>query len=136
MANYLIDANHLSTLITADHPMPKRVLRQIRFGDSFSIAAPALTEMLYGIQTAPRAKQNMIEWQKLNVAFHYYPIDRQDAEQAASLQVKLRERGWQLGTVDALIATIALRHRLILLTTDSDFSEITGLQVENWVSSK
>ena len=68
--------------------------------------------------------------------FYYRSIDRRDAERAATLQIDLQRHGWQLNIVDALIASIALRYNLILLTTDSDFSEITGLQVENWVSSK
>ena len=38
-----------------------------------------------------------------------------------------RRQGWQLATIDALIAAIALRYNLILLTTDQDFRAIPGL---------
>lgn len=82
------------------------------------------------------AQQNRNEWEKLSVMFYYRSIDRRDAERAATLQIDLQRHGWQLNIVDALIASIALRYNLILLTTDSDFSEITGLQVENWITSK
>ena len=136
MADYLVDTNHLSPLVTSGHPLLARLLRQVRFSNTFSIAAPALAETLYGIQQLPRAQQNRNEWEKLSVMFYYRSIDRRDAERAATLQIDLQRHGWQLNIVDALIASIALRYNLILLTTDSDFSEITGLQVENWVSSK
>lgn len=64
----------------------------------------------------------------------YFAIDRHDAEEAAELPEVLRHSGWQLATVDALIATVALRNRLILLTTDGDFSAVVHLQQENWLA--
>lgn len=82
-----------------------------------------------------RARQNVADWQKLSVMFDYYAIERSDAEQAASLQVSLRQRGRHLPTVDALIAAIALRYDLTLLTVDQDFAEIPGLQRENWFAA-
>lgn len=132
MTQYLLDTNHLSTMVTEQHPIRLRIQRQLRFGDTFAIAAPTLTEMLYGIQMIPRARQNMADWQKLSVMFDYYAIERTDAEQAAMLQVSLRQRGWQLTTVDALITAIALRYNLTLLTVDQDFEEIPGLLRANW----
>lgn len=67
--------------------------------------------------------------------FDYYAIERSDAEQAATLQVTLRHQGWQLATVDALMAAIALRYDLVLLTADNDFNRVTGLQYENWFTN-
>jgi predicted nucleic acid-binding protein len=132
MANYLLDTNHASPLVTIGHPLRQRVLRSLEDGDTFSIAVPALTEMLFGISLLSRARQNLQEWERLKFSFNYYDIDRVDAEQAARLQIALRRQGWQLETVDALIATIALRNNLTLLTTDKDFSAIPELEQENW----
>jgi predicted nucleic acid-binding protein len=133
MAAYLLDANHLSPLVTSDHPLRSRVLRQVRFGDSFAITAPALAEALFGIQTAPRAKNNLVEWQRLALVFIDYEVDKTDAERAVVLQLDLRRRGQTLRIIDALIAAVALRYNLILLTTDQDFNAVSGLAVENWL---
>ncbi len=133
MANYLLDTNHLSPLVTLSHPLRQRFLKQQRQGNSFSLAVPALTELLFGLQTLPRARQNLTEWKRLLSGLTVYNLDHLDAEQAANLQVFLRKRGWQLGTVDALIAAVALRYDLILLTTDKDFSAIPQLKQENWL---
>ena len=133
MGDYLLDTNHISLLITIGHPLRQRVLRSLEGGDTLSIAVPALTEMLFGISLLPRARQNLQEWEHLKSSFNYYDIDRLDAEQAARLQVALRRRGWQLETVDALIATVALRNNLMLLTTDGDFYAISELAQENWL---
>lgn len=134
MTHYLLDANHLSTMVTEQHPVRRYIQRQLRFGDTFAIATPTLTEMLYGIQMIPRAQRNVADWQKLSVMFDYYAVERIDAEHAATLQVSLRHQGWQLATIDALVAAIALRYNLVLLTADNDFDNIVGLTHENWFS--
>jgi tRNA(fMet)-specific endonuclease VapC len=120
MTNYLLDANHLSPLVTLTHPLHQKIIRRLQAGDVFSIPAPALPATLFGFRMLPRAKKNIKEWEQPK--FIYIGVDKEDAEQAAELQVMLRRRGWQLKTVDALIAAIALRYDLILLTRDKDFN--------------
>lgn len=113
MAHYILDTNHLSPIVTIDHPLRDKVIQHIRQSDEFTIPTPVLAEFLYGIQVLPRAKQNMEEWGKFNETFYYREVDRDDAERAALLQVSLRKQGWQLNTVDALIAAIAQRCAMI-----------------------
>ncbi len=132
MGDYLLDTNHISPLVTIGHPLRERILRCLETGDTFSIAVPALTEMLFGISLLSRARQNLQEWERIKFSFNYYGIDQANAEQAARLQVALRRQGWQLATVDALIATVALRNGLTLLTTDRDFA-ILEIKQENWL---
>lgn len=81
----------------------------------------------------PRAAQNLAEWERLKPLLPCYIPDETDAEFAAELQLSLRRRGWQLATVDALIAAVALRYDLTLLTADQDFQAIPRLQHENWL---
>lgn len=133
MARYLLDTNHLSPLVTLGHRLRTRVLAGLANGDEFAVPVPALTEFLFGIQMTARVASNLQEWERLQDSFGYYTIDRRDAEEAASLQATLRRTGWQLTTVDALIATVALRNRLTLLTTDGDFSAVVHLQQKNWL---
>lgn len=87
---------------------------------------------MFGFGLLPRATQNMKEWLAIRPALRLLPIEEPDALDAAALQIALRRRGRQLETVDALIATAALRNVLILLTTDGDFSPVPGLATENW----
>ena len=47
---------------------------------------------------------------------------RADYEAAADLANTCRRGGVQLGSVDALLAQLAIRHKLLLLTTDRDFT--------------
>ena len=134
MANYLLDTNHLSPLVTLGHPLRQQILQSLDEGDTFAISVPVLTETLYGIGILPRAKRNLQEWEQLQPNFHCYIPDVVDAKRAAQLRILLRGQGWQLETIDALIAIVALRNNLILLTTDGDFQRIPQLNQENWLA--
>ena len=135
MADYLLDTNHLSPLVTLSHPLRQRVLAALQAEHTFAITVPVLVEMLFGIGMLPRAEQNKVEWQRLRPNFACYIPDDSDAKQAADLQIQLRRQGWQLATVDALIAAVALRHNLTLLTRDKDFAAISSLKQETWLES-
>lgn len=122
MANYLLDTNHASALVTLGHPLRLRVLLRLQAGDSFAITVPVVAETLFGIGVLPRAAQNLAEWARLRPSLVCYIPDEADAENAAALQRLLRRQGRQLETVDAIIAVVALRYDLALLTADNDFT--------------
>jgi len=132
MTRYLLDTNHLSPLVTLSHPLRLQIRERLETADSFAIPAPALTEFLFGIGLLPRARLNNETWQAMADEFAYYGVERQDAEMAADLRLKLRRVVRQLGAVDALIAVLALRNDLTLLTTDGDFAAVPSLKLENW----
>lgn len=131
--DYLLDTNHSSPLVTLRHPLRERILRMLDGGDVVSICVPVITETLFGIGMLPRAVHNRAEWERLKPLLPCHVPDETDAELAAELQISLRRQGWQLETVDALIAAVALRYSLTLLTADKDFLAIPGLRHENWL---
>lgn len=47
--------------------------------------------------------------------------DREDHVAAAGLRNSCRRAGVQIGTVDALVAQLCIRHEAVLLSTDPDF---------------
>ena len=132
MTRFLLDTNHLSPLVTTGHPIRQMVLERMAAGDDFAIPTPVLSEFLFGIRLLPRGRENQDQWTKLAGEFGYYAIDRQDAEAAAELRLRLRRGGRQLALVDALVAALALRHDLTLLTTDGDFDAVPTLHRQNW----
>jgi predicted nucleic acid-binding protein len=54
-------------------------------------------------------------------AFPLLAPDREDHIAAAALRNLCRKRGVQIGTIDALLAQLCVRHELTLLSTDEDF---------------
>lgn len=76
-----------------------------------------LQELLQGF-AGPRSRCELVQ------RFTALPLlvpDRQDYIDAAGLRNLCRRAGVQLGTIDALVAQLCVRHDLTLLTTDSDF---------------
>jgi predicted nucleic acid-binding protein len=92
--------------------------------------------MLFGLGMLPRAAQNQAIWQQIKPYFPCHVSNEADGEVAANLQISLRRQGWQLETVDALIAAVALCNEFILLTTDKDFRAVPNLQIENWLPTR
>ena len=77
-----------------------------------------LQELLQGF-SGPKARAQIID------RFSMLPLvqpDRQDHVDAASLRTACRRGGVQIGTIDALLAQLCIRHQLTLLTTDQDFA--------------
>ena len=135
MTAYLLDTNHAGALDTIGHDLRKRVAACIANGDTFYVSLPVITETVYGFSLLPRAALNRREWDAIRPTLKLIGMDERDALNAAALQVALRRHGRQLSTVDALIATTALRHNLVLLTTDRDFQSLPSLTLVNWMHS-
>jgi predicted nucleic acid-binding protein len=76
-----------------------------------------LQELLQGFSEA-KANGQIVE------RFSSLPLiqpDREDHVAAAGLRNLCRRSGVQVGTVDALIGQLCIRHDLVLLSTDQDF---------------
>jgi predicted nucleic acid-binding protein len=87
-------------------------------GESIVTTGLILQELLQGFSGA-RAHKDLVQ------RFAALPLivpDRQDYIDAAGLRNLCRRAGVQLGTIDALLAQLCVRHELTMLTTDSDFS--------------
>jgi hypothetical protein len=76
-----------------------------------------LQELLQGF-SGPRARASIIE------RFAALPLlqpEREDHVAAAELRNACRRAGVQVGTIDALLAQLCIRHDVTLLSTDNDF---------------
>lgn len=95
-----------------------RALRDaIEAGEIIVTTGLILQELLQGF-SGPRARKDLVD------RFSALPLlapDRQDHIDAAELRNRCRRAGVQIGTIDALLAQLCIRHELTLLTTDKDF---------------
>jgi predicted nucleic acid-binding protein len=86
-------------------------------GESIVTTGLILQELLQGFSGA-RAHKELVQ------RFAALPLivpDRTDYIDAANLRNLCRRAGVQLGTIDALLARLCIRHELTMLTTDGDF---------------
>jgi len=109
-------------------PQVGALMRAIDQGEIIVTTGLVLQELLQGF-VGPRARRSIIE------RFGSLPLlmpDRQDHIDAAELRNRCRRAGLQLGTIDAVLSQLCIRHGLTMLTTDNDFvlaAKHTGLRV-------
>ena len=80
-----------------------------------------LQELLQGF-SGPAARDAIL------TKFASLPVivpETKDHVDAAALRNLCRRKGVQVGTIDALIASLSMRFELALLTTDRDFEHMT-----------
>ena len=117
----LVDTSVWSLALRRDQPpaLPQiGALRAALEGDEIVVTTGlVLQELLQGI-AGPRARQDIIEH---FAALPMVSPDRQDHVDAADLRNTCRRAGVHIGTIDALLAQLCIRHELTLLTTDNHF---------------
>ncbi len=95
-------------------------MRAIEAGETLLTTGLVLQELLQGF-SGPRAREQILD------RFSAVPLlvpDREDHVRAAELRNTCRRSGIQIGTIDALLAQLCIRHDLTMLTADTDFQRI------------
>jgi predicted nucleic acid-binding protein len=98
-------------------PEVRELVRAIEAGETLLTTGFVLQELLQGF-SGPRDREKILD------RFSALPLlvpDRRDYIEAAELRNTCRRRGVQIGTIDALLAQLCIRHDLMMLTTDGDF---------------
>ncbi len=110
-------------------PEVQALRRALEGGHVVVTTGLVLQELLQGF-AGPKARKEIIE------RFAALPLlvaDRQDHIDAADLRNRCRRAGAQIGTIDALIAQLCIRHGLTLLSTDADFDRVaTHCPLQVW----
>ena len=100
----------------------RMLIRAIETGETILTTGLILQELLQGF-SGPRARQQILD------RFSAVPLlipDRDDHIRAAALRNHCRRTGIQIGTIDALLAELCIRHDLTMLATDNDFKHIAA----------
>jgi predicted nucleic acid-binding protein len=119
-----IDTSVWSLALRRDSRSPLKevqtLVRAIEAGDTIVTTGLVLQEILQGF-SGPKARSQILD------RFDAVPLlvpDREDYIQAADLRNRCRRAGAQIGTIDALLAQLCVRHDLTMLSTDKDFARI------------
>jgi predicted nucleic acid-binding protein len=122
-----VDTSVWSLLLRRERPEDVRqvgaLIYALEIGECVVTTGFVLQELLQGF-SGLRAFDQIVE------RFSALPLlmpDRDDHVGAAALRNLCRERGVQLGTIDALLSRLRARHELTLLTTDPQFGFVAKL---------
>lgn len=122
----LVDTSVWSLALRRDAPPPgpeiQALSRALQGGEMVLTTGLILQELLQGF-SGPRARREIIE---RFAALPLLSAERKDHIEAADLRNRCRRAGLQIGTIDALIAQLCVRHALTLLTTDKDFLRVVS----------
>ena len=134
---WFVDTSVWSLALRRDAPKPSTEVNVLKAalegGEPVVTTGLVLQELLQGF-SGPRDRTRIIE------RFGALPIispERQDHIDAAELRNRCRRAGTQVGTIDAVLAQLCIRHDLTLLTTDNDFSGIaTHTSLRIWKAAR
>ena len=129
----LVDTSVWSLALRRDSPPPlpevDELRRALEAGAVYSTGL-VLQELLQGFPKASARKQII----KRFAALPLLVPDRDDHVEAAELRNTCRRKGIQIGTIDALLAELCIRHKLTMLTTDRDFRHLaTAASLSVWI---
>ena len=120
--NTLVDTSVWSLALRRDIPPDTKEVRLLskclQQQDTLFTTGIIIQELLQGFHGS-RQRERIVE------QFSSFPIivpDLNDHIEAATLQASCRRKGIQIGTIDALLAQLAISHDLDLLTADRDFT--------------
>ena len=121
-----VDTSPWSMALRRDSPSSSKevqaLLRAIESGEAILTTGIVLQELLQGFR-GPRAREQILD------RFAAIPLlipDRDDHIRAAELRNRCRRAGIQIGTIDALLAALCIRHELTMLSSDRDFTRIAN----------
>jgi len=119
-----VDTSIWSLALRRDSPAlsgaARALVRTIESGETLLTTGLVLQELLQGF-SGPKNRDQILD------RFSSVPLlvpDRDDHVRAAELRNRCRRNGVQVGTIDALLAQLCIRHGLTMLTADKDFGRI------------
>ncbi len=129
---YLLDTCCISDFVKGD----ENTLSQIKNSSPSDLAISSITvmEIQYGLLYNPqRAKKISKIIHDLTSCLVILAYEEGDAQQTAIIRAKLRKEGTPIGSYDLLIAGSALRHELVLVTSnEKEFKRVPNLKISNW----
>jgi tRNA(fMet)-specific endonuclease VapC len=129
---YMLDANIVSHLIR-QHPA---VVRHVVATSMALLCVSAVTagELLFGVAKRPAATRLHLAVREFLRRVDVLAWDNTVATRYGTLRADMQNRGVTLDPIDLLIAAHALSAGAVVVTNDRGFSQVTGLEVENWTA--
>ena len=117
----LVDTSVWSLAFRRDSESPVQEVKALQHAlegaDQVFTTGLILQELLQGF-AGPKARSQLIE---RFAALGFLQPDRDDHIEAAEVRNSCRRSGVQIGTVDAVLIQLCLKHDLVLLSADNDF---------------
>ena len=132
---YLFDTDTLSNVVK-QNPSPVllkklgNIPKSVQYTSAINIG-----EIYYGANRSPRKEQIIKAFaERVFPNVNILSFDRESGEVFGLLKAELEKQGIGCSEPDLRIASIAIQHKLTLITGNTKhFSNVPGLHVENWI---
>lgn len=92
-----------------------------------------MCELEAGIQLTAKPDDYRRRLTQLLRHVRIWPLDAESARTYGAIYSELRRGGRALSQVDMMLAALARRNNLVVLTADRDFEALPDLKAENWL---
>ena len=90
-------------------------------------------ELMFGARKSRQVDRNLEGFRRLLESCPCLPFDDEAADHYGELRSILAKAGTVIGANDLMIASIALAHRLVLVTRNiREFERVAGLPLDGW----
>lgn len=131
---YLLDTNICIYIIKKK---PEKVIHQfskVKVGE-IAISSITIAELFYGAVKSSKPDENIIALQEFLLPLKRIDFSSDDALTYGKIRTELERKGKLIGSMDLLIAAIAVSRNLILITNNAkEFSRVSDIKIENWAA--
>lgn len=123
----LMDTNALIAVLNGE-----AAIEQILQGKRLLVPVVACGELYFGAANSSREKENMEKLEGFLQENDVLGVDLDTARMFGTVRAKLKRAGKPIPANDMWIASVALQHGTPLLSNDSHFDAVDGLEVVRW----
>ena len=130
---YLLDTGIAQDFQSRRRGVRERAIALRKEGHRIGICVPVLGELWSGVEYSSSRERNAKLLRKALATFTIWPYSPEAAEEYGRLFSELRKAGRVIQQIDMQVGAIARTlPNCVVVSKDSDFSEISGITVENW----
>jgi tRNA(fMet)-specific endonuclease VapC len=129
---YLLDTNTCIRYINGRAPNVREKIRSIADSD-IAVSTVTMAEMFTGSAKSQDPQRSRAKQDAFFIRFAHFAFDESAADEFGRIRAYLENAGTPIGPYDMQIASIAIAHKLILVTHNiKEFSRISELTIEDW----
>jgi len=128
----ILDTDILIALLKGEKDADKAMERLEQNGECAATTMLTAYELLRGAYISSNPQKNLAEVQDLLANLEVLDLTLQACEEASKIYRDLRKTGHLIGEYDTLIAAIAKTNAETVMTRDTHFKLIIGINVTEW----
>lgn len=129
---FLLDTNTCIYLLNQpDGPVNRRLLSYSP--NEIKLCSVVKAELLFGARRSQRVEANLQLLRRFFAPLQSLPFDDRTAEEYGVIRADLMNQGTPSGPNDLMVAAIARRHDIVLVTHNThELGRVAGLRIDDW----